>query len=117
MIGPAEMAEVPDDLGAFLACGLHYREEAREIVLAGNGFVKMPANGFASDTNAFGRETLIILQREGVMLGGGDEVQAFSRAPDMSGTLETRHEKRIKKRGTRDRFDCMRLSPIHKRKP
>ena len=113
VVRPAKMAEVPDDLSALGASGVHNRQDARKIVLTGNGFDEVPADAFAGYANPFGGESLVIGQREAVMLGCGDQVQPLSRPADVSGTLETRHEEGIEKRGTRDRFDCMRLSPIH----
>ena len=72
MVGPAEMTEVPDYLGALGVSGLHNRKDARKVILTGNGFDEVPSDSFTGYANAFDSEPLIIGQRESVMFGRGD---------------------------------------------
>ena len=105
MSGPSEMAEVPDDLGAGAASGPHERQDTREIVLTTNRFDEMPADAFARDADSLAAQAQVILPREAIVGGGGDEIDALAGAADEGRAFEAAREESFEQ-FARQGFGC-----------
>src|SRR5262249_40635336 len=78
MIGPAKMAEVPDDLRARAARGPHDRLYRAEIILAWRGFDPMPAHTLAGNPQPLTLQPLVILLGKAIVSRRSNQIQPFA---------------------------------------
>ena len=72
------MEQVPDDFGADRRGGIQLAVEAGPVVAAGFAFDQMPAQAVADRQDAELGEFAVIMRGEGVVMAGGDDVDALA---------------------------------------
>ncbi len=98
-VGYAPMAEVPEDLRVGCEGGVEHGEEAGPIVDAGGGFDEVPAEAVADGADAGVGEEGVVLGGVGVVMNGGEDVDAGAVATAVGGALKAAEEEALEERG------------------
>ena len=99
VIRPTVVPEIPDHLHIGIAGGGEHWPDAGEIVFARAGFYQVPAQAVADAVDAVALHEPVIACHEGVVPGGGDEVEAFASGKPVLRALESSHEEAFEKIG------------------
>ena len=78
VVGPPEVAQVPDDRHGRAHGGIDSRPLDGEVVPAGIGFDQVPAQRLARRADSEAAHSGVVARGESVVVGGGDQVEAPS---------------------------------------
>src|SRR5262249_21410545 len=102
MVGPPEVAEVPEYMRISGASVQNDRSHTGEIIFTRRDFHQMPTDPFASEAHPLLPQTSVIQLGKSVVGAGGDEVEPLSGAANVSGTFKTAPEEAFEQRHPRN---------------